>query len=337
MPVFVSILLPFYNAMDTLPACLDSIQAQTHPYWELIAVNDHSTDGSDNWLYKQARRDQRIHMLNNPAKGLVAALNYGLSSCNHELVVRMDADDIMYPRRLSHQLRHFDSSPGLALSSTRVRLFPDELLQAGNREYLRWQNDCCSQRDIANQIYIESPFAHPSVCFRKSVVEKLGAYREGLFPEDYDLWLRLFHSCHVMEKIPEVLLDWRDSPNRVSRTDPRCSREAFDRLKAWHLAQDNRLLRHKNNFVIWGAGRKTRKRCQFLLDQGFKPKAWVDIDPKKIGNRLQGIPVIEWQALAKDPGTYILVAVGNNGARTAIIEALLDMGFDWGSGFLPIT
>lgn len=337
MPDFVSILLPFHNALNTLPDCLDSIQAQDHVHWELVAVNDHCNDGSANWLRQRALQDSRIRVLDNPGSGLVAALNHGLSACSHELVLRMDADDLMRPQRLSRQLAHFERTPDLALSATRVRLFPEETIQAGYHEYLRWQNACCSGEAIGNQIYIESPFAHPSVCFRKILVEGLGAYREGPFPEDYDLWLRLFHSGCRLEKLPEVLLDWRESPHRVSRTDPRCSREAFDRLKARYLARDRRFLAHREDFVIWGAGRKTRKRCQHLLDLGFQPKAWVDIDPGKIGNTLQNIPVIDWRELANDRNTFVLIYVGNHGAREEITGALLDLGLAWGMGFLPMT
>ncbi|WP_456447548.1 glycosyltransferase family 2 protein, partial [Thiolapillus sp.] len=79
MSLFVSILLPFHNALDTLPACLRSIQAQEHPHWELIAVNDQSTDGSRPWFRQQALRDKRIRIIDNPEKGLVNALNLGLA------------------------------------------------------------------------------------------------------------------------------------------------------------------------------------------------------------------------------------------------------------------
>ena len=336
MSGFISILLPFHNARDTLPACLESILAQTHPHWELVAVNDQSTDSSEAWLRTLARRDRRIRVLDNPRKGLVSALNHGLAACRHELVARMDADDIMYPRRLAAQLAHFSRKPELALSATRVRLFPEALIEKGFREYIRWQNLCCSSADISRQIYVESPFAHPSVMFRKTLVQTLGGYRQGGFPEDYDLWLRLFHSGQPMEKLPEILLDWRESPNRVSRTDPRCSREAFDRLRARYLARDPRFLAHRNQFVIWGAGRKTRKRCRHLLEQGFRPRAWVDIDPKKIGNEIGGIPVVGSDWLARNGRPFVLIYVANHGAREDIAGELDALGYVQGKDYLAV-
>ena len=336
MPEFISVLLPFHNAGETLPECLESLFRQEHRHWELVAVNDHSTDGADAWLRQLARRDERIRVLNNPRKGLVNALNHGLAACRHELVARMDADDIMYPRRLAAQLEHFQRTPGMALSATRVRLFPEALIEKGFREYIRWQNRCCTAADITRQIYVESPFAHPSVMFRNSRVRALRGYRHGPFPEDYDLWLRLFHSGHPMEKLPEVLLDWRESPDRVSRTDPRCSREAFDRLRARYLARDPRLLARRDDFVIWGAGRKTRKRCRHLLDRGFQPRAWVDIDPKKIGNKIHCTPVVSSAWLARNGRPFVLIYVANHGAREDIAGELDALGYINGRDYLAV-
>ncbi|WP_456377474.1 glycosyltransferase [Thiolapillus sp.] len=335
MSFAISILLPFYNARSTLPACIRSIQEQTLENWELIAVDDRSSDGSREWLQQASRQDARIRILSNPGKGLVSALNHGLRHCG-DLVARMDADDIMRPWRLEMQQAHLQANPALTLSATQARLFPEKLVQAGYREYMRWQNQCRSGTDIANQIYIESPFAHPTVCFRKTAVENIGAYRHGMFPEDYDLWLRLFHSGHAMEKIEKVLLDWRESSSRLSRTDPRCSRESFDWLKAEYLAKDPRFLEHRDNFVIWGAGRKTRQRCRHLLDRGLQPRAWVDIDPAKIGSRLQGVPVVGLQWLKRNPA-FVLIYVSNHGARDEITAALTSAGFSWGKDFLPMV
>jgi glycosyltransferase involved in cell wall biosynthesis len=336
MSFSVSILLPFHNALDTLPACLNSIRKQDHRHWELIAVNDQSTDGSAAWLRQQAAADQRILVIDNPEKGLVNALNQGLSSCSHPLVARMDADDLMHPLRLSRQVAHFERVPDLALSATRVRLFPRELIQKGFHEYIRWQNQCCTRTTIAREIYIESPFAHPSVMFRKKLICQLGAYRQGPFPEDYDLWLRLFHSGQPMEKLPEILVDWRESPRRVSRTDPRCSREAFDRLRAEYLARDPRFLARADHFVIWGAGRKTRKRCRHLLQKGFRPRAWIDIDPRKIGNEIQGIPVVDSAWLRADPHPFVLVYVTNHGAREEIAAELDGLDYVQGADYLAV-
>ena len=328
--------MPFRDAETTLAEALQSILDQDESHWELVAVDDHSGDGSTGLLRELARRDHRVRLCTNPGSGLVDALNHGLQRCRAPLVARMDADDRMLPRRLSAQLAHFRGNPALTLSATRVKLFPEDAIQAGYREYIRWQNACLSPRQIARELYVESPFAHPSTTYRREAVLALGGYRQGPFPEDYDLWLRLFHSGHLLEKLPEVLLEWRESPQRLSRTDPRCSRTAFDRLRARYLAKDPRFLARHDDFAVWGAGRKTRRRCDHLLEQGLQPRAWIDIDPRKIGNRIGETPVAGPEWLPANGRPFVLVYVTNHGARAEIMEALRAMGYRPGADCLAV-
>ncbi len=188
---------------------------------------------------------------------------------------------------------------------------------------------------VANEIFVESPFAHPSVMFRGSVISAAGGYRHGDFPEDYELWLRLHAQGSRMEKLPEVLLHWRDTPQRLSRQDSRYRREAFDNVRAEYLSQDPRLRKHAGSFAIWGAGRRTRQRCAWLLRRGLNPCAWIDIDPRKIGNRLNGVPVVapDWLIANR---VFVLGYVSNHGARDDIAHWLSEHGYERGENFLMI-
>ena len=243
----------------------------------------------------------------------------------------------MLDHRLEEQLEHLESNPQLTLSCSKVEAFPAETLTDGFRNYIEWQNNCVTADQIRNHIYTESPIAHPSVAFRKQTVIDAGGYRDGEFPEDYDLWLRLAHRGNRMEKLPKVLVRWRDHPLRLSRTDERCSRVAFDRLRAEYLALDPLLIEKRRNIVYWGAGRITRKRSRLLINKGFAPIAWIDIDPKKIGNRLEEIPVHppEWLKIQKRK-PLVLVYVANHGARQIIAEELEDYGYRAGKNYLQI-
>lgn len=333
----VSILLPFRDAADTLPECLESIARQTFNDYELIAVNDHSSDLGDQAVEKLSLADSRIRLVNNRGEGLVDALNTGLAASQGEIILRMDADDLMRPERIEKQYQHLQQKPEICLSATQVRLFPESEIKAGFSEYIRWQNECISPKDIRDQIYIESPFAHPSVAIRKEVLKAIGGYHAGLFPEDYDLWLRLYQAGYQMEKIPEVLLDWREHEFRLSRVDARCHRSAFDALRANYLARDPRFLEHRDHFVIWGAGRRTRQRCRYLLNQGFNPIAWIDIDPEKIGRKYEGTSVHqpEWLASQAKP-PFVLIYVANHGARDLITEQLRSFGYQPGTSYLAV-
>ena len=333
----VSILLPFRDAQATLDECLDSIDAQTFPDYELLAIDDGSRDASAGRVARRAARDARIRLVRQPPLGLVAALNRGLQAARAPLIARMDADDRMHPERLAAQVAALHADPRLGLIASRVRAFPDDAVRAGLREYLRWQNACCAPADIADEIYVESPFAHPSVMYRRAPVLAAGGYRAGDFPEDYDLWLRLQRRGVKMAKLPRVLLDWRESPGRLSRTDPRCAREAFDRLRAEHLAADPRL--RGRPLAYWGAGRKTRRRSKLLIERGFAPAAWIDIDPRKLGNRLRGVPVVPPDWLAREPQgprPFVLSYVANHGAREDIARRLAQMGYRRGEDYLMV-
>ena len=329
----VSVLLPFHNAAETMADCIDSVLAQTLNDFEIITVNDFSNDASLQIL--QAYSDDRIRIINNKHRGLVSALNTGLACCNAPLVARMDADDIMYPHRLAKQYEYMRQHHEVVLLATQARKFPEASIRNGYREYMRWQNSVLSHEDVHRQIYIESPFAHPSVMFRRDSVIAAGAYRHGAFPEDYELWLRLLHLGHRMEKLPQVLLDWRESEKRLSRVSDNYSRNAFDVIRADYLSRDERI--HNRRIAFWGAGRKTRQRVRGLLDKGYEPVAWIDIAPKKIGNRINGVEVVEpaWLEQSGDK-PFVLNYVTNHGARDIARQYLQRIGYVMGQDYLEV-
>ena len=332
----VSVLLPFHNAAATIAECIESILAQSLSQIEIIAVDDFSDDDSGSIL--RSREDQRIRFVGSRHRGLVSALNTGLACCSAPLVARMDADDIMHPDRLLKQYEYLRRHQDVVLVATQARKFPETDVRNGYREYMRWQNSVLSAEDVNNQIYIESPFAHPSVMFRRDSVIAAGAYRDGAFPEDYELWLRLLHAGHRMEKLPEVLLDWRESDSRLSRVSDHYSRPAFDRVRADYLSQDARI--RNRRIAFWGAGRKTRQRAGLLIEKGFEPAVWIDIDPRKIGNRIHGVEVVEpdWlkHRYAGETRPFVLNYVTNHGARDIARTYLDRLGYLMGRDYLEV-
>lgn len=332
-----SVLLPVCNAAATLTETLDSIAAQSLADYELIAVDDHSSDESASLLQHRALSDPRIRLLENPGQGLVSALNYGLAEARCEYVARMDSDDLMRPERLRIQADHMDRRPTCSVVGSRVNIFGEQTIRAGYRQYQRWLNGLTQPEDLALNRYVESPLAHPAVMFRKSAVIDAGGYRDGPFPEDYELWLRLFASDQQLANADEVLLDWRDSPGRTSRTDPRYDRAAFDQLRADYLIRDPRI-QAAENIEIWGAGKKSRQRVRRLVDHGAEISRWVDIDPKKIGRALWGKSVIPPTEMGPPKGgrKLVLVYVTNHGAREDISQFLTARGYRPGIDFLCV-
>ena len=326
--------MPVFNAEETIGECVDSIFRQTLEEFEIVAVDDNSTDKSVEVL--RSYNDPRINIIKNDQQGIVSALNLGLAACRSDFVARMDADDVMYAARLKKQLAAMSADASLILCATQARKFPEEIIKAGYAEYMRWQNACLSKQDIEKQIYIESPFAHPSVMFRKERVIDLGGYKDGEFPEDYELWLRLFHAGENMMKLEEVLIDWRESENRLSRTSSRYSDSAFDLLRAEYLAKDKRL--QGRGIVFWGAGRKTRQRAQYLINRGINLVAWIDIDNKKIGKAYHGATTFspDW-LLEVNEKPFVLNYVRNHGVRELCRQHLDKAGYDMGKEYLDVA
>jgi glycosyltransferase involved in cell wall biosynthesis len=331
----VSVVMPFLNARSTIVETLESIMGQTWRDFELVAVDDGSTDGSAELLEEAAGGDPRLRLYRPGHAGIVGAMNFGLGRARGEYVARMDADDRMHPERLEHQVRFLDEHPKVGLVGSRVRLFPEALIAGGFREYVRWQNACVSSDEIAADIYIELPIANPTTMFRRRWIVALGGYRDGDFPEDYELMLRLHHEGIAMAKLPQVLLEWRESPGRATRTDPRYSTEAFDRVRAAYMACDRRL-HGERPLAIWGAGRRTRRRVDFLLEYGFRPDVWVDIDPRKIGRTFSEAPVVGPDWLRRDDRPLVLSYVTNRGARQLICKYLDELGYRRGEDYLLV-
>ena len=164
---------------------------------------------------------------------------------------------------------------------------------------------------------------------------ELGKYRDGCYPEDYELWLRMVRAGCQLAKLPEILLDWTDHPNRLTRTDPRYSRKAFDRLRASYLCKDPRLATNRP-LVVWGAGRHTRKRVKNLLAYGFQITAWIDVDTKKIGHQVWDAPVVAASWLDGRERPFVLSYVIKHGAREEIRQELESRGYRRGEDYLMV-
>jgi len=322
----ISIVLPVHNNAETIAECIESILSQTFRCFEVLIINDGSTDSTVHIIEQFAQIDTRIRLFHAGRIGLVNALNLGIGHARADLIARMDGDDLMHPQRLEKQQRFMEQHPDIGLVASRARLFPEQCIQRGYHEYMKWQNHCLSHEQISEQIYVESPFAHPSVMFRKHILDRFGDYRHGDFPEDYELWLRLHHAGVKMAKLPDYLLKWREYPQRTSRIDVRYQTDAFDQLRARYLAQDPNIPSDRP-LVFWGAGRKTRQRAAHLISKGFAVTAWIDIDPKKIGNRINSIPVNSPGWLDRQPRPYVLNYVNNYGAREQIAIWLQQLGY----------
>jgi len=332
----VSVLLPVRDAGPVLNECLSSLQAQTLTDLEVVAVDDGSSDGSTERLSALAALDPRCRLLRTPAQGLPAALNAAAAAARSPLLARMDADDIAHPQRLALQVEFLDAHPEIAVVGCRVRLTGS--VAAGNqgmRDYLAWQNQLLDHQAMARDLFVESPLVHPSVIMRAEALTALGGYRAFEGPEDYDLWLRAFEAGYGFAKLPQVLLDWRDSERRLTRCDSRYAPERFRALKIEVLGR--RYLRGGRPVAVWGAGPIGKGWARALQASGHSVCGFVEVDRRKIGRRIGGTPVLGLAEVPQLSGCLHLAAVGQPGARSRIREVAAGLGLVDGVDLLAVA
>lgn len=324
--------MPVRNAAATLAQALGSIMNQTLNDWELIAVDDGSTDDTAAMLEEFSRRDPRVKLIHKPLQGIAKALQTGCTAAAGRWIARMDADDTMHPERLAAQLEHAMRHPDLDVVSCLVAYGGST---AGYAAHVDWINSLRTPEEIALRRFIESPVAHPSVMFRRDLLERHGGYRDGNFPEDYELWLRWLDAGARFGKVPRELLLWNDPSSRLSRNDPRYAVDNFYRTKCHYLA---RWLREnvdpKRNLWLWGAGRITRRRFDALEAEGCRFEGFIDVDPKKSNRHRDGRRVRMADNLPEIEDSFIVTGVGNRGAREKIHVFLTTRGWIEGRDFI---
>jgi glycosyltransferase involved in cell wall biosynthesis len=333
----VSVLLPVRDAAATLRACLDSLAAQTLGDHEVVAVDDGSGDGSAGLLLARARNDPRLRVLRTPRRGLVGALSLALAEARAPLVARMDADDVARAPRLALQVERLEWDTAVDVLGGRVALAPSPGAFAGEgmRAYVEWQNALVDHDAMARDRFVESPLVHPSVAMRTATLRRLGGWRDFDGPEDYDLWLRGFDAGLRFAKLEETLLEWRDSPGRLTRTDPRYAPGRFLALKLEALSRC--ALTGGRGAVVWGSGPVGRAWSRALRAAGHEVRAFVEVDPRKVGGRRHGVPVVAVAEAGRLRGPLHLAAVGQRGARERIRAEAARLGLADGIDLVAVA
>lgn len=208
----LSVILPVYNASEYISTAVLSILAQSYTDFELIVIDDHSTD--DTLEILEGIIDSRIRLIKKSVNsGYVESLNLAVRISNGIYIARMDADDISLPKRFEKQVSFLNENPEVAAVATRIKLINQFGEIKGD-----WKNDI--QRTTRTEIRKGMPFAnnicHPSVMLRKSIFLNYQYDQDQYGSEDWDLWLRLLRHGYVIDKLDEVLLHYRQTDVSVS-------------------------------------------------------------------------------------------------------------------------
>ncbi len=222
----VTVLMPVYNAEKYLREAIDSVLNQTYTDFELLIINDGSTDHSPDII--ETYTDNRIRLVENETNlRLIATLNKGIELSKGELIARMDADDVCLPRRLEKQVAFMESHPEVGLCGTFMRTIGLE--EDYNIGY------ATTHDEIKFKLFFDTHFPHPATMLRRSVMMEHNLRFEKAFihTEDFELWNRMAEVCRLAI-IPEILVLKRHHPEQISsvyiETQDKISRQIREML-----------------------------------------------------------------------------------------------------------
>lgn len=207
----ISVVLPVYNGEQYLAEAIDSVLAQSYANFELIMIDDGSSDRSQHILREYERRDPRVRVIVRENRGLATTLNDSIKVARGQWIARMDQDDIALQHRFRRQLDWLEKT-GADIAGSWVQRFG-----TSDKRIVRLHQ---TDEAIKMQLLFSSPFAHPSVMMRTEFVKQLYYDRAWEKAEDYDLWERAAEAGWKMTNVPEVLLMYRVHGAQISSQTP---------------------------------------------------------------------------------------------------------------------
>jgi glycosyltransferase involved in cell wall biosynthesis len=316
----VSIVMAVHNEELYLKKCLDSILAQTYPNWELIAVNDHSTDRTPEILQDYTVKDSRIRVFNSIRRKLIPTLKEGYKHCRGILINRMDADDYMPDYKLQVLVEEWlKYGKGTIIAGGTSHFVNEGEVGEGFQRYDQWLNDVAKRGVHYEEIYQECVI--PSHCWiiHKDDFNAAGAFEPEVYPEDYDLCFRFYRKGLKVVGIDKILHYWRDHSVRISRTwDCYQDNRYFD-LKLKYFYEIDR--DYNRQLAIWGAGRNGKDLVKLILRRS-DAFLWVCDNKNKIGKRIYDIQMEDYSTVPDIISPQILIVVNSPEERIQIRKQL---------------
>lgn len=209
----ISLIMSVYNGEDYLEETIESVLRQTFTEWELIIINDCSTDSTANILAKYAEQDARVQVHTNEVNlRLPSSLNKAMSFAQGKYIARMDADDICMPDRLEKQYAFMETHPEVDLSSCRFMTIKNGVVSSGG---------CGGKNDVASikaMLLVTNPILHPGIIAKAEVIRELGYDKTFTCTEDMELWTRFIMAGYQVEILPEYLMIYRLHDKQITKT-----------------------------------------------------------------------------------------------------------------------
>jgi len=311
----VSIIMPSKNAEAFLKQTIQSILDQTYLNWELIIVNDHSTDSTIEILTNYSENHSNIYVVNNKGDGIIDALKTGYNKAKGHFITRMDADDLMSSNKLELMVKALNEKGRGYVATGLVNYFSETKLGDGFKKYEQWLNQLTTNSNNFSEIYKECCIPSPCWMLWREDFDKCDGFNSTIYPEDYDLVFRFYQHGLKVCGINEVLHHWRDYITRTSRTHEHYADSSFIDIKAFYFIK----LNYQNNrpLILWGAGDKGKRIAKILLDESI-PFQWICDNPKKIGKEIYGKEMLPFNALDNFPNAQSIITVANSDAQKEI-------------------
>lgn len=205
----VSVLMPAYNAEKYIGDAIKSILNQTFTDFELIIINDGSTDNTKQ-IIKQFDDERIKYFENDENRGVIFTLNRGLKEIESEFIIRMDADDISLPNRFAEQIKFMDNNPQIGLSGTAIEIF--------NEDTSRINYFPSNPEELKTELIFNNLICHPSIIIRSRIFKEhpILFEKKYLHAEDYAMWI-ILSKWVKFSNLNKVLLKYRDSESNITK------------------------------------------------------------------------------------------------------------------------
>ena len=316
----VSIIMAVKDTAPYLNDCIDSIINQTYQNWELIAVNDHSSDATPDILKAYSEQDSRVRYFDSDKPKLIPTLQVAYAQVKGELINRMDSDDKMPLDKIEVLVDEWQKyGKGTVIAGGTEHFVDEGEVGDGFLKYERWLNEVARTSSHYQEIYKECVI--PSHCWiiHKEDFDAVDAFNPLIYPEDYDLCFRFYRHGLKVIGIDKILHYWRDRSNRISRTwDEYKDNRYFDlKLRFFYELDRDR----SRPLVLWGAGRNGKDMARLIqsYDDTFE---WVCDNENKIGKDIYGVIMKHFETVPSMANPQIMVVVSSPDGKKEILEQL---------------
>ena len=280
----ISILMPVKNVAPWIQETIGSILNQSLKDWELIVIDDHSTDETVELIGKF--EDPRIQIATNFGEGIIPALQTGLALTKGTFITRMDGDDLMPEHKLELLHALCSVSNERIIATGKVRYFSDKEISEGYKKYASWLNDRIDNNDHFQHIYRECVIASPNWMVRKELLEQDRIFERLKYPEDYDMTFRWLEKGYQVRSTELITHLWREHPSRTSRNSDIYAQKSFFKLKLqWFLKLHPEIKR----IAVFGADSKGKLVIDAL--QHAIELRWYDLNFRKFRAPISGFPI----------------------------------------------